>query len=147
MKKLTTYLLFAMMALFVMASCTATKTAGNDDVNADRKVAESGDKTLGSDENNIPLEQYLRKVPGIQVSGNGSNARVTIAGMGNTSIVSRKEPLYVINNVRVNSLAQASNLVQTSNIKSIRILKSASETSFYGSAGANGVIVIKLKKK
>jgi TonB-dependent SusC/RagA subfamily outer membrane receptor len=81
------------------------------------------------------------------VSGSGSNAKVMIAGMGNNSLVASREPLYVIDNVRIRSLAQASNLVQTSNIKTVRVLKSASETSFYGSAGANGVIVIKLKKK
>ncbi len=145
MKKLTTYLCFLMVSVFVMASCNATKSAGSDDVSANKK--EAGDKSLKGDENNIPLAQYLRKVPGLRISGTGSNAKVAIAGMGNTSLVARGEPLFIINDVRVQSLAQASVLVQTSDIKNVQVLKSASETSFYGSAGANGVIVIKTKKK
>lgn len=51
--------------------------------------------------------------------------------------------LYVVDGVQVGNNA---NFVNPSDIESIEILKDASATAIYGSAGANGVVMITTKK-
>jgi TonB-dependent SusC/RagA subfamily outer membrane receptor len=96
-------------------------------------------------DNAISLIDHLRRVPGVQVSGNGGNAAITIRGI--SSIRSRTEPLFVIDGQQISGGLQfASRMVPVNDIKSIRVLKNPNETAIYGVRGANGVIVIRLKK-
>jgi TonB-linked SusC/RagA family outer membrane protein len=83
------------------------------------------------------------KVAGVQVVNNsgdpGAGSRIVIRGMGSFT---NSEPLYVIDGIQggdINSIPQG-------DIKSISILKDAATTAIYGSAGANGVVVITTKK-
>ncbi|MFZ1678017.1 MAG: TonB-dependent receptor plug domain-containing protein [Saprospiraceae bacterium] len=93
----------------------------------------------------VDLADHLRRIPGVQVTGSGSSARATIRGMA--SFNSDSEPLYVINGTPINGgLATASSMISVVDIKSVRVLKTPSETSFYGIRGSNGVIVIQLKQ-
>jgi len=63
-----------------------------------------------------------------------------------SSFVSETEPLFVVNGTPINGgLSAASSMVTVADIKSVRVLKTPSETSFYGIRGSNGVIVITLK--
>jgi len=83
------------------------------------------------------------KVAGVQVvsaSGEpGSGSSITIRGMGSFS---NSEPLYVIDGIQGGDL----NSISQSDIASISILKDAATTAIYGSAGANGVVVVTTKK-
>lgn len=70
----------------------------------------------------------------------GSNSAVRIRGIG--TINGDAQPLYVVDGVQVGSSAD---FVNPSDIESIEVLKDASATAIYGSAGANGVIMITTK--
>jgi TonB-dependent SusC/RagA subfamily outer membrane receptor len=95
--------------------------------------------------NTLSLVDYLRREPGIQISGPKNDPIITIrnavsGGQGETS------PLFVIDNRPVgNSYPTVASMIDVNDIKSITILKDVSSTSFYGLQGANGVIIIHTK--
>jgi TonB-dependent starch-binding outer membrane protein SusC len=70
-----------------------------------------------------------------------ANAAIRIRGVA--TINGSAKPLYVVDGVQVGDNA---NFINPSDIESIEILKDASATAIYGSAGANGVIMISTKK-
>ena len=82
------------------------------------------------------------KMAGVQVINNsgdpGSGARVIIRGMGSFS---NPDPLYVIDGIQGGDI----NSVQPQDIESMTVLKDASTTAIYGSAAANGVVLITTK--
>ncbi|HLN55569.1 MAG TPA: TonB-dependent receptor plug domain-containing protein [Bacteroidales bacterium] len=82
------------------------------------------------------IYEMLRGKPGVQVSGKS----VKIQG-GVNSLSMSSEPLFVVDGVIVNTVDNV--LPQT--VQSIEILKGSS-AAIYGSRGANGVILITLKK-
>ena len=104
----------------------------------------------------INKEQMERKIPtnvaqalqgaaaGVMVTNQdgapGSKSAIRIRGIG--TINGDANPLYVVDGVQVGSDAD---FVNPSDIESIEILKDASATAIYGSAGANGVIMITTK--
>ena len=93
------------------------------------------------------IEEILAgRVAGVQVGRNEEGA-MTVRIRGATSVNSSNDPLYVIDGVAIQpgpggSLAG----INPSDIESIKVLKDAVATSEYGSRGANGVILIKMKK-
>lgn len=100
---------------------------------------------IESPDHAISLIDHLRRVPGVQVYGNGANASITIRGI--SSINSRTEPLFVVDGQQISGGLQfATRMVPVTDIKSIRVLKNPNETGIYGVRGANGVIEIRLKK-
>ncbi len=104
----------------------------------------------------INKEQMARKVPvnvaqalqgaaaGVMVTSQdgapGSKSAIRIRGIG--TINGDAQPLYVVDGVQVGTNAD---FVNPSDIESIEVLKDASATAIYGSAGANGVIMITTK--
>ena len=104
----------------------------------------------------INKEQMERKVPvniaqalqgaaaGVMVTNQdgapGSKSAIRIRGIG--TINGDAQPLYVVDGVQVGNNAD---FVNPADIESIEILKDASATAIYGSAGANGVIMITTK--
>jgi TonB-dependent SusC/RagA subfamily outer membrane receptor len=100
-------------------------------------------KSMGSF---LTLDNYLRRVSGVSVNGEGATAQVTIRGVN--TIRSGTEPLFIVNgNILSDGYAGAFQMVTADDISSVTVLKDASSTSIYGSRGANGVIIINLKKK
>jgi len=94
-----------------------------------------------------PVEKLLvGRFPGVTVTvGPDGSLRVRIRGT--TSIHGNKEPLYVIDGVPVNSGPTGGlHGIQISEIETIEVLKDPVGTSMYGIRGANGVILITLKK-
>ena len=69
-----------------------------------------------------------------------ANAAIRIRGVA--TINGSASPLYVVDGVQVGTNA---NFLAPSDIESIEVLKDASATAIYGSAGANGVIMITTK--
>lgn len=110
-----------------------------------------------------PHQAMQGKVTGVSVTLNGGEpgANSTVIIRGGNSITASNAPLYVIDGVPVafdegsfsaTSLRQTTratnplNMINSSDIKSIDILKDASATAIYGSRGANGVILITTKQ-
>lgn len=82
------------------------------------------------------IYEMLRGKPGVQVNGKS----VRIQG-GVNSLQMSSEPLFVVDGVIVNSIDN----IMPQLVQSIEILKGSS-AAIYGSRGANGVILITLKK-
>jgi TonB-dependent SusC/RagA subfamily outer membrane receptor len=93
------------------------------------------------------VEEVLAgRVAGVQV-GRDETGALTVRVRGGSSINSSNEPLYVIDGVSIQpgpggSLAG----INPNDIQSIQVLRDAMATAAYGVRGANGVIVIKMKK-
>lgn len=90
------------------------------------------------DKNNTYLnifEMIAGKVPGVVVSGN----KITIRGQ--SSVNAATDPLFVVNGSVTNNVSD----ISPSDVDNISILKGSS-AAMYGSRGANGVILINLKK-
>jgi TonB-dependent starch-binding outer membrane protein SusC len=81
-----------------------------------------------------------------------ANAAIRIRGVATINGIA--DPLYVIDGVQLRTstiidgkqVALNANFINPNDIESIEILKDASATAIYGSAGANGVIMITTKK-
>lgn len=93
----------------------------------------------------IDLTAYLQKVAGINISGSGAYARISIRGP--VSFQSgASNPLYVLNGSKIGfDYSTVYRSVDARDIKKVRVLKGADETAIYGSQGAAGVIEIFLK--
>ena len=92
---------------------------------------------------NINLLNRIRSNPGIYIEGGGENAKVFTKGI--TSINNQKEVLFILNGVHVGPYSQVSKILNPESIKSITVLKNASDISIYGFNGSGGVILIKTK--
>lgn len=125
MNKITLFIL-----LSVLISCQAN--------NLSTASQESEEKSKTT---NLSLLDRLRSLPGLRISGVGRNAQVYLRGQ--TSINNYREVLFYVNGNRVGNYSAAYQFVLPENIKSIKVLKSASELSLYGGEGRDGVILIK----
>ncbi|MBO6083208.1 MAG: TonB-dependent receptor plug domain-containing protein [Bacteroidales bacterium] len=87
------------------------------------------------------IYDYLEgRVPGVQVIKTGSmSARVVVRGV--STINSSSDPLFIVDGSPVMDIST----INPRDVKSVDVLKDAS-TSVYGVRGANGVIIITLKK-
>ena len=89
------------------------------------------------------MEALQGKVVGMDIvksSGRiGSGVNITLRG--NRSIYGDNSPLFIID-----GLAGSYESLNPNDIESVDILKDASSTAIYGSAGANGVVIITTKK-
>lgn len=94
---------------------------------------------------NLDLLTYLRRVPGIQITGSGSSARIRIRGLNSLEV---NDPLFVVDGMPIgNSYQDVENSVSVNDIKNISVLKDGGSASIYGTRGNNGVILITTKKK
>lgn len=87
------------------------------------------------------IYDYLEgRVPGVQVVKTGTaTASVYIRGV--STINGSPDPLFVVDGVTVSDISY----INPRDVKSVTVLKDAS-AAIYGVNGANGVIVIKLKR-
>ncbi|WP_165730922.1 TonB-dependent receptor [Polaribacter sp. 20A6] len=113
-----------------------------------------------------PVNSLSGKVAGVNISrsasGAGGSVKVTLRG---NSSIGNNQPLYVVDGIPlsnpsssqpVNSLGSkdggnrdggdALSLINPDDIESLTVLKGASASALYGSAGLNGVILITTKK-
>lgn len=92
------------------------------------------------------LGEMLSRVPGVQVlEGPGGAIRVRIRGA--SSFIAGQDPLFVVDGVVMPSGEGVLRTIDPNHIESITVLKDAGETAVYGSRGANGVILIKMKTR
>ncbi len=113
-----------------------------------------------------PLNSLSGKVSGVTISrsASGAGGSVKVVLRGNSSLGSN-QPLYVINGVPLSNPTatqptstfgafdggnrdggDALSLINPDDIESLTVLKGASASALYGSAGLNGVILITTKK-
>jgi TonB-dependent starch-binding outer membrane protein SusC len=84
------------------------------------------------------------RFPGVIVA-RAPDGGITVRIRGSQSFYG--DPLYEIDGLAITPGPNGSlSGINPNDIESIKVLKSAAETSMYGSRGANGVIVIKTKK-
>lgn len=92
-----------------------------------------------------PAEALAGRVAGVQLSNSssqlGSSPSITIRGFG--SISSDTEPLIVVDGMPFDGDL---NLINSTDIESMTVLKDAASNALYGARGANGVIMITTKK-
>ncbi len=101
-------------------------------------------EALGERATSLNIMQSLAgKVAGVRsasFSGRpGGTSSVQIRGMG--SINANADPIYVMDGV----VDVSPDLINTSDIESIDVLKDAAATAMYGAKGANGVIIVTTK--
>lgn len=103
-------------------------------------------KTI-DDAGNESIEKLLAdRVSGVRI-GRASDGSLTVVIRGMTSWNTDNQPLYVIDGVPVTpGPGGALAGINPHEIARIDVLKDPAQTAMYGSRGANGVIVIKMKK-
>ena len=102
-------------------------------------------KDAGATTSTNPSQLLIGKSAGVQVVQNsgtpGEDAQIIIRGTGSFTGV---DPLYVIDGIQGDKTLF--NTLSTQDIDNITVLKDASSTAIYGSAAANGVVIITTKK-
>ena len=90
-----------------------------------------------------PIEAIQGRVAGLDITREngkaGADSKILLRG--NRSLTAEQEPLYIIDGI-----AGSINNLNPNDIASMDVLKDASSTAIYGSAGANGVIMITTKQ-
>ena len=125
-------LIFIIPFFLFLISCEVNKSPSSS-----QNVSQTQKTTLG-------LLDRLRSIPGLKIRGfDERNAEVYLRGQ--TSVNFYKEVVFYINGARVGNYNSAYQAVLPENIDSIKLLKSASELSIYGSDGRDGVVLIKTK--
>ena len=99
----------------------------------------------GANTSTNPSQLLIGKSAGVQVLQSngtpGSDAQIIVRGTGSFTSV---DPLYVIDGIQGDK--NLFNALSAQDIDNITILKDASSTAIYGSAAANGVVIITTKK-
>jgi TonB-dependent SusC/RagA subfamily outer membrane receptor len=121
-------------------------------VQPDEKVA-GAVETLESEKESgghfATMVDMLRgRVAGLQISESASG-EISVRIRGDQSIYFNKPPLLVVDGVQVPSYSFSSTLrtMNPRDVASIQVLKDTGSTSIYGSRGAHGVIIIRLKRR
>ena len=130
MKRINTLFIF-----IVLFSCAINKNINTNgyDIN----------KINFKQKSNVSLLNRIRSNAGVYISGNDDFAKVYIRGI--TSINFQKEVLFILDGLQVGNYSKIVNIVNPSDIKSITVLKNASDIAIYGFVGSGGVIIIKTK--
>ncbi len=97
--------------------------------------------------NTIPagnaVEALQGNISGVDIAATtspGETPRIRVRG--NRSLNASNEPLYVVDGIPRNTIAD----IPVNDIESTEVLKDAASTAIYGSRGANGVILITTKR-
>ncbi len=96
----------------------------------------------------LNMEQLIEgKVAGVELIHLPSG-KASLRIRGQNTLVGHTEPLYIIDGtpVRADNFTDAVSGVDPQAVKRIEILKDAAATAIYGSAGANGVVIITTKR-
>lgn len=92
---------------------------------------------------NNPMKALQGRVPGMNISADGSPSGVATVRIRGIGTLNNNDPLYIIDGVPTKAGMHELN---GNDIESIQILKDAASASIYGSRAANGVIIITTKK-
>lgn len=103
-------------------------------------------KDLERNPGNESIEKVLQaKAPGVLVTRTADGVAIQIRGP--SSFSGNTQPLFVIDDVPMEAgPGGALRGINPYDIDTIKVLKDPAETGIYGMRGANGVILIKMKK-
>lgn len=142
---------FLLAFVFILSSCATTspdsknKKSSKAGTDGYGKTSESGSSSsIENKDENQSLDVYLSRTAGVNVSGSGARAQITIRGV--SSFSTNNEPLFILDGQPMSSYAQVYNLISPQMIQRVDVLKEASDTTIYGTRGNNGVILIYRKK-
>ena len=136
--------LFIIIIYGFVISCKVGNQASRSTMR-EKNTKTDASQTINTPDPHLSLVDYLRKVPGVQISGPNNDPTIFVRNA--FSLYDNNRPLFVIDNKPVgNDYPTVASLVDVNDIKSITVLKDAASTSAYGMQGANGVIVITTKK-
>lgn len=144
MKKIV--LTLVILGAFVFTSCKSYKeniyTAKEDVVLNYNNELPNNHAQIKKDTNiDRSLTDYLRRIAGVRVSGDGANATILIRG--ENSLMLSNAPMYIVDGKPFNGdFASLYYEIPPDQIKSVTVLKDASTLGMYGSSAANGVIEI-----
>jgi iron complex outermembrane receptor protein len=144
MKQISSLFLFLIFSQVILAQQKPDSLKKADSL---KKLVSWSDTITGSQFNegviSDPLQLILGKEPGAEVFKAGSDPNVPSSLMirGTYQLYNETDPLYVIDGITGGDLF----MVPPQEIESIKILKNLAETSFYGSEGTNGVILVTTK--
>jgi TonB-dependent SusC/RagA subfamily outer membrane receptor len=141
------------LLLSVVAACSHQKNAtGDGKTEAVTPAGAPSQSVLTEEEisraHGRPIEQLLMdRFPGVMVSRTPDGG-ISVRIRGVTSLHGSSEPLYVIDGVPLEAApGGALRGINPHDIASIQVLKDPAETAMYGVRGANGVIVIRTKRR
>ena len=148
-----------MLGLAALASCSSSRPAaeGNATNGVDIGYGPEDPQTINSAVSsetiterkyspNLSLADILKRQPGVRVQGTGSNAIVYVRS-NTSSFNGNKEPIFVVDGSIVGfSYRDVANF-EVNDIATVTVLRDASATNAYGLNGANGVVLIKTKRK
>lgn len=133
---------FPVIIVFIILAGLATACASSENGTASAPDDNYGGTTeVQVDNPSLTLVGYLRRVPGVRVTGNGPSANIVIRGTETLTLTS--DPLFVINGVKIGrDFARVSSMVDMTQVQKIRVLRGIEASVSYGSEGGNGVIEI-----
>lgn len=141
--------------LFICALCSCAGGPVPQQSNTNRELSDGyttsslhnkmgAGSSVENNETILALDDHLRGLAGINITGDGIRARVTVRGV-NSFQAGSSEPLFVINGTPMGSYVDAFSAVNSRDIKRVSVLTDAASTGIYGVRGANGVIIVTLK--
>lgn len=129
------------VGIFLIGAMVGCVSSGASSGEPNGELKTEVESQVAEDKDNLTLEDYLRRLGGVQVRGSGYNLRITIRGKMSVADPD-EQPLFVLNGREVgNSYPQIARLVSSYDIKSVRAIPT-SQASGYGVQGGAGVIEI-----
>lgn len=127
-------MVLGLLVAVTMVGCAST---GSSSSGSNSEV----ENKISSNKQHLTLEDYLRRLGGVKVSGSGSGLVVSIRSQ--MSIKDPQEqPLFVLNGREIGTdFAKVNEMVAPGTIKSVEAIP-ASRATGYGMRGGAGVIVI-----
>ena len=147
----TPRILLSALALSATVACGGSGGSGTRTPSPEPRPIDAGANAVSGEDmratNVQSIEEYLNgRVPGLQAVRDQAG-RLSLRIRGNASAES--EPLLIIDGTQVQQGGNGDALrnLNPREIARIEVLKDASQTAMYGSRGANGVVIIRLRKK
>ena len=141
----------ALLLVGLLSGCAHASGTGQGDVADAPEPRQPGEPAVTAEDieraPGKPIEELLMsRFPGVQVT-RAPGGGIAIRIRGATSIHGSNEPLFVVNGVPIRpgpggSLAG----INPYDIESIEVLKDPASTAMYGVRGANGVVVVTMKR-
>jgi len=126
---------FAVLVMLLSACGPSTEVIRNND---DRgRFAQQ----VNAEMSGVTLDQYLKRLHGVRVVGEGRTAVIQIRGVASFTLST--EPLFVVDGVRMgNEFAKIFDMVNVADVRSVEVLTSNRATLMFGNDGFAGAILI-----
>jgi len=101
-------------------------------------------ENLTKSPNPNPIKALQGMSPGVSIQTDGNPAGGATVRIRGVSTLNNSDPLYIIDGIPTKS--SAFNILNSSDIESIQILKDGASAAIYGSRASNGVIIVTTKQ-